>query len=104
MSDGRPGHQRAGLAIVLAAGEGTRMKSAMPKVLHKVAGRSMLANAIAAGYAKAGRLKVGDYYTFLKGQKRFPEREDGTYDPEVVNPVTGETARAQAQIVRYKRA
>ncbi len=48
MSDGRPGHQRAGLAIVLAAGEGTRMKSAMPKVLHKVAGRSMLANAIAA--------------------------------------------------------
>ncbi|MDR2379958.1 MAG: 2-C-methyl-D-erythritol 4-phosphate cytidylyltransferase, partial [Bifidobacteriaceae bacterium] len=26
--------------IVLAAGEGTRMKSATPKVLHEVAGRS----------------------------------------------------------------
>ncbi|MBZ5782077.1 2-C-methyl-D-erythritol 4-phosphate cytidylyltransferase, partial [Klebsiella aerogenes] len=28
--------------IVLAAGEGTRMKSATPKVLHSVAGRSLL--------------------------------------------------------------
>ena len=31
-------------AIVLAAGKGTRMKSAMPKVLHRVAGLSMLAH------------------------------------------------------------
>lgn len=29
-------------AIVLAAGKGTRMKSALPKVLHPIAGRSML--------------------------------------------------------------
>lgn len=36
------------LAIVLAAGEGTRMKSALPKVLHKVAGESMLARALSA--------------------------------------------------------
>ena len=32
--------------VVLAAGEGKRMKSALPKVLQKVAGRPMLAHAI----------------------------------------------------------
>jgi bifunctional UDP-N-acetylglucosamine pyrophosphorylase / glucosamine-1-phosphate N-acetyltransferase len=35
-------------AIVLAAGEGTRMKSATPKVLHELCGRSMLGHVIAA--------------------------------------------------------
>ena len=28
--------------VILAAGQGTRMKSALPKVLHRVAGRSMV--------------------------------------------------------------
>ena len=36
------------LAILLAAGEGKRMRSALPKPLHPVAGRSMLAHALAA--------------------------------------------------------
>ena len=35
-------------AIILAAGQGTRMKSALPKVLHKVAGMPMLGHVIAA--------------------------------------------------------
>ena len=34
--------------IVLAAGEGTRMKSQVPKVLHTLCGRSMLGHALAA--------------------------------------------------------
>jgi bifunctional UDP-N-acetylglucosamine pyrophosphorylase/glucosamine-1-phosphate N-acetyltransferase len=34
--------------IVLAAGEGTRMKSRIPKVLHALCGRSMLGHALAA--------------------------------------------------------
>ncbi|MEF9979045.1 MAG: bifunctional UDP-N-acetylglucosamine diphosphorylase/glucosamine-1-phosphate N-acetyltransferase GlmU [Thermomonas sp.] len=37
--------------VVLAAGEGKRMKSALPKVLQKVAGRPMLAHAIDAARA-----------------------------------------------------
>jgi bifunctional UDP-N-acetylglucosamine pyrophosphorylase/glucosamine-1-phosphate N-acetyltransferase len=41
------------LAIVLAAGEGTRMHSARPKVLHAIAGKSMLAYVLDA-VAKAG--------------------------------------------------
>ena len=36
------------LAIVLAAGEGTRMRSAIPKVLHPLAGRPMLGHVLAA--------------------------------------------------------
>jgi len=36
--------QRSSLAIVLAAGQGTRMKSARPKVLHEIASASMLAH------------------------------------------------------------
>ncbi len=35
-------------AIILAAGQGTRMKSALPKVLHKVAGLPMLGHVIKA--------------------------------------------------------
>ena len=39
---------RTCLAIVLAAGEGKRMHSARPKVLHAIAGRSLLAHVLAA--------------------------------------------------------
>jgi len=35
-------------AVILAAGQGTRMKSARPKVMHAVAGRPMLGHVIAA--------------------------------------------------------
>jgi len=40
--------QRTCLAIVLAAGEGTRMRSARPKVLHAIAGRSLLGHVLDA--------------------------------------------------------
>ena len=46
-------------AVVLAAGKGTRMRSATAKVLHKVAGRSMIGHVIAAAEAlKAGPIVV----------------------------------------------
>ena len=35
-------------AIILAAGLGTRMKSALPKTLHRIAGRSMLRHLLAS--------------------------------------------------------
>jgi bifunctional UDP-N-acetylglucosamine pyrophosphorylase / glucosamine-1-phosphate N-acetyltransferase len=38
---------RTGLAIVLAAGEGTRMASRRPKVLHSIGGRSLLGHVLA---------------------------------------------------------
>src|SRR3984885_16100535 len=39
---------RTSLTIVLAAGEGTRMRSSQPKVLHPVAGQSLLAHVLSA--------------------------------------------------------
>src|SRR5690242_17953481 len=43
--------RRKCLAIVLAAGEGTRMHSRLPKALHEVGGRTLLAHAVAAASA-----------------------------------------------------
>ncbi|HET9901922.1 MAG TPA: NTP transferase domain-containing protein, partial [Actinomycetes bacterium] len=42
---------RPAAVIVLAAGEGTRMRSATPKVLHEMAGRSLLGHALTAARA-----------------------------------------------------
>src|SRR4051812_24461 len=39
------------LSIILAAGEGTRMRSTMPKVLHPVGGLPMVSHAIRAAQA-----------------------------------------------------
>src|SRR4051812_45924666 len=65
------------LAIVLAAGEGTRMKSARPKVLHEIAGRSMLGHVLSAvREAGAGRIAV------VIG----PERDDVTREAGRVAP------------------
>ncbi|GEC06844.1 bifunctional protein GlmU [Streptomyces spinoverrucosus] len=44
---------RPAAVVVLAAGEGTRMKSATPKVLHEICGRSLVGHVLAA----AGELK-----------------------------------------------
>ena len=48
--------------IVLAAGEGTRMKSSLPKVLHKISGRTILEhllNAVSEVDSKEVRVVVG---------------------------------------------
>ena len=46
---------RTSLTIILAAGEGTRMRSGMPKVLHPVAGQSLLAHVLGAAPKATGR-------------------------------------------------
>jgi bifunctional UDP-N-acetylglucosamine pyrophosphorylase / glucosamine-1-phosphate N-acetyltransferase len=45
---------RTSLTIALAAGEGTRMRSGLAKVLHPVAGQSLLAHVLAAAPAGTG--------------------------------------------------
>jgi bifunctional UDP-N-acetylglucosamine pyrophosphorylase/glucosamine-1-phosphate N-acetyltransferase len=43
--------KRSCLSVILAAGEGTRMKSALPKVLHQIAGLPMVAHVVKAAEA-----------------------------------------------------
>lgn len=51
--------ERTCLSIILAAGEGTRMKSALPKVLHAIAGLPMVAHVVrAAAAAGAGDIAI----------------------------------------------
>lgn len=75
-------------AIILAAGAGTRMKSATPKVLHKVAGLPMLGHVI-AGLKAAGVSRivvvtapdarpVRDYAAGLGCQSAVQEKQLGT--------------------------
>ena len=45
---------RTSLTVVLAAGEGTRMRSNIAKVLHQVAGQSLLAHVLGAAPRDAG--------------------------------------------------
>jgi bifunctional UDP-N-acetylglucosamine pyrophosphorylase / glucosamine-1-phosphate N-acetyltransferase len=45
---------RSLLTVILAAGKGTRMRSALPKVLHRIAGRSMLGHVLALANGVGG--------------------------------------------------
>jgi len=77
---------RSCLAIVLAAGEGIRMRSALPKVLHAIAGRSLLAyvlRAVAETKVTAAAVVVGpnqeavaaEAERVLPGAQCFVQRE-----------------------------
>jgi bifunctional UDP-N-acetylglucosamine pyrophosphorylase/glucosamine-1-phosphate N-acetyltransferase len=63
------------LAIVLAAGEGTRMRSRLPKVLHAIGGRSLLAHVLgtvaAAGVTEVAVVVAPDQDAVMAEAKRF---------------------------------
>jgi bifunctional UDP-N-acetylglucosamine pyrophosphorylase/glucosamine-1-phosphate N-acetyltransferase len=79
---------RSCLAVILAAGDSTRMKSSMSKVLHPIAGRPMIAHVMAAvastgvteaalvvgrdadGVAKAGAVEGISVEAFLQTERR----------------------------------
>jgi bifunctional UDP-N-acetylglucosamine pyrophosphorylase / glucosamine-1-phosphate N-acetyltransferase len=84
--------------LVMAAGEGTRMRSSLPKVMHPVAGRPMIAwPVLAAREAGAGRVAV----IVSPGNDVAPALPDGV--ETVVQPVadgTGGAVRAALDLVR----
>jgi bifunctional UDP-N-acetylglucosamine pyrophosphorylase / glucosamine-1-phosphate N-acetyltransferase len=64
------------LAVILAAGQGTRMKSALPKVLHRIAGKAMVDHVVdAARAAGAGRLVVVAGHGIGPVREHFAGRE-----------------------------
>jgi bifunctional UDP-N-acetylglucosamine pyrophosphorylase/glucosamine-1-phosphate N-acetyltransferase len=71
--------------IVLAAGEGTRMKSAIPKVLHQVGGRSLVGHAL-----RAARSVEPEHLAVVVGHGRDQVAAAvGSLDPKAV-PVVQE--------------
>ncbi len=73
-------------AVILAAGQGTRMKSPLPKVLHRVGGRTMLDRAIDAAHeAGCGRVivVVGNHSPEVRkaAEKRVGAANIATQDP-----------------------
>ncbi|MEC3892896.1 MULTISPECIES: bifunctional UDP-N-acetylglucosamine diphosphorylase/glucosamine-1-phosphate N-acetyltransferase GlmU [Nocardiopsis] len=57
--------KRPAAVIVLSAGEGTRMKSKLPKMLHEIAGRSMLGHVL-----EAARATDPEHTVVVLGHKR----------------------------------
>ncbi|HYU15319.1 MAG TPA: NTP transferase domain-containing protein, partial [Candidatus Acidoferrum sp.] len=85
-------------ALIMAAGQGTRMRSALPKVLHEVCGRPMIAWPILAA-REAGASRVCAIVS--------PEHDLSAALPEgaetITQPVadgTGGALRAAADVVR----
>jgi bifunctional UDP-N-acetylglucosamine pyrophosphorylase / glucosamine-1-phosphate N-acetyltransferase len=71
---------RTCLSVVLAAGEGTRMRSTLPKVLHTLAGRSLLGHVLTAvreggGTATAVVVGPGHEAVAAEAKRVLPEAE-----------------------------
>lgn len=80
-------HRPSFAAIVLAAGQGTRMKSERPKVLHELAGRPMLAFPIEAALS-AGATRV--VVVVGHGRDEVEASIAASFDPRVTTAVQSE--------------
>jgi bifunctional UDP-N-acetylglucosamine pyrophosphorylase/glucosamine-1-phosphate N-acetyltransferase len=73
--------------VILAAGKGTRMKSARPKVLHHVADRAMIDHVLAAALSLAPRtttVVVGHMKEALRqGLGRYPDLRFVSQEPQL---------------------
>jgi bifunctional UDP-N-acetylglucosamine pyrophosphorylase/glucosamine-1-phosphate N-acetyltransferase len=72
--------ERTCLAILLAAGEGTRMRASLPKVLHAIGGRSLIAHvlqtAVAAGGAEIAVVIGPDHTAVAEEVRRMAPKAD----------------------------
>jgi bifunctional UDP-N-acetylglucosamine pyrophosphorylase/glucosamine-1-phosphate N-acetyltransferase len=85
-------------AIVLAAGQGKRMKSALPKVLHPIAGRPLLHFSVAAALqagAERARLVVSP-----AGQQAVRTKLEEAFDPARLEFATQEQPLGTGHAVR----
>ena len=63
--------------VILAAGQGTRMKSTTPKVLHEISGKPMLFHAIDAAQEISDDITVVLYHQAERIQKQIEESYEG---------------------------
>src|SRR6204780_4909880 len=73
---------RTSLTIVLAAGEGTRMRSSLPKVLHPVAGQPLLAHVLGAvpeGAGSATAVVIGPNHEAVAAETRRLRPDAATF-------------------------
>ena len=73
---------RTSLTVVLAAGEGTRMRSSLPKVLHPVAGQALLVhvlNAAASGVGSQLAVVIGPDHEAVAAEARRVRPDAGIY-------------------------
>src|ERR1700722_6330421 len=73
---------RTSLTIVLAAGEGTRMRSSLPKVLHPVAGQPLLAHVLGAvpeGAGAATAVVIGPNHEAVAAETRRLRPDAATF-------------------------
>ena len=82
---------RPAAVVVLAAGEGTRMKSSIPKVLHAVGGRTLVHHAVAA----AGALDP-DHLVVVVGHGRDRSRPTWPRSPPRPPPSSRRSSSAPA--------
>ena len=73
---------RTSLTIVLAAGEGTRMRSSLPKVLHPVAGQPLLAHVLGAapkGLGAATAVVIGPNHEAVAAEAKRVRPDAATF-------------------------
>ncbi len=72
--------------VILAAGEGTRMKSSTPKVLHEICGRSLVGHVVASAQSVAAERIV----VVIGHAKERVERHLAELSPDIVTAVQAE--------------
>ena len=93
-------------AVILAAGQGTRMKSSLPKMLHTICGRPMLAYALAAVGKVAADLatKELDERQLAALHRAVEAAAAGEpFPPALPAPAPGETTLAEAAAAEQER-
>jgi len=87
-------------AVILAAGKGTRMRSALPKVLHQICGKPLLSYPItAAKEAGFGQLKIVAGHGADLVKEAFPE-DDLTWVEQTTQLGTGHALMCAADSLR----
>ena len=90
--------------VIMAAGKGTRMKSALPKVLHRLGGRALLRHVIdCAALLSARQAVVITGHGAAEVEAKLEAAANGSVEPDQLEALTEETHRAAELAEKSKR-